>query len=100
MGSDLLILDERFAEETGAPLEGEDVRRVEGTDETGGRFVRTFTRLPGRIHPTHAPHLAQDEPEVQFQRIIHDGLVGDAFLRSFAVTFDVDAAEIVLSPGS
>jgi hypothetical protein len=98
MGSDVLILDERFADETGARIEGEGVRRVEGTDETGGQFVRTFTRLPGRIHPTGAPQLGQDEPEVQFQRIIHDGLIGDAFLRRFAVTFDVGAAELVLAP--
>jgi hypothetical protein len=33
MGSDELILDERLAEETGASLDGDGVRRVEGTDE-------------------------------------------------------------------
>ena len=99
MGSDVLILDERFAEETGASLEGGDVRRVEGTDETGGQYIRTFTRLSGRIHPTAAPQLAQDDPDVMFQRIIHDGLVGVAFLRRFAVTFDVERAELVLTPG-
>jgi Aspartyl protease len=99
MGSDVLILDERFAEETGASLEGGDVRLADGTDETGGRYVRRFTRLPGPIHPTAAPQLAQDEPEVMFQRIIHDGLVGEAFLRRFAVTFDVESAELVLAPG-
>jgi hypothetical protein len=98
MGSDVLILDERFAEETGALLEGEDVRRADGTDEMGGHYVRRFTRLSGRIHPTAAPQLAQDDPDVMFQRIIHDGLVGEAFLRRFAVTFDVESAELVLTP--
>jgi hypothetical protein len=96
MGSDALILDERFAEETGASLDGNERRRVEATDETGHAYTRTFTRLAGRIYPTAAPHLAQVDPDVMFQRIIHDGLVGDAFLRRHVVTFDVAGAAILL----
>ena len=91
MGSDALILDERFAE-----LGASDVRRVEGTDETGHRYTRLFTTLRGRVHPTAAPGLGQDEPDVMFQSIIHDGLVGDAFLRRFAVTFDVADGSLAL----
>ena len=95
MGSDELILDERFAAETGAPLDGDGVRRVAGTDETGHDYTRTFSRLSGPIHPTAAPGLAQDDPDVMFQRIIHDGLLGDAFLRRHVVTFDVAEERIV-----
>jgi len=95
MGSDELILDERFAAETDALVEGDGVRRVEGTDETGHEYTRTFTRLRGPIHPTAAPALAQDDPSVMFQRIIHDGLLGDAFLRRHVVTFDVAEERIV-----
>lgn len=94
-GSDSLILDERFAEPTGALLTGPDVRVVDGTDETGHAYRRTFTRLGGAIHPTGAPHLAQRDPEVMFQRIIHDGLVGDAFLRDYVVTYDVPGARMI-----
>src|SRR5262245_56441965 len=97
MGSDELILDERFAEEVGATLDGDGVRRVDGTDETGHAYTRTFTRLSGRIHPAGAPELAQDDPHVMFQRIIHDGLIGDAFLRRFLVTFDVAGETMVLA---
>jgi hypothetical protein len=93
MGSDELILDERFAE-----LGAGDVRQVEGTDETGYRYTRRFTTLVGRVHPTAAPELGQDDPDVMFQSIIHDGLVGDAFLRRFAVTFDVADGSLVLDP--
>jgi len=93
MGSDCLILDDRFAE-----LGDGEVRRVDGTDETGHRYTRRFTKLAGSIHPTGAPELAQDDPEVMFQSIVYDGLVGDAFLRRFAVTFDVAAGELVLAP--
>jgi hypothetical protein len=93
MGSDSLILDERFAE-----LGAGEVRRVDGTDETGNRYTRRFATLRGRIHPAGAPELGQDDPDVMFQRIIYDGLVGDAFLRRFAVTFDIPRAALALAP--
>jgi hypothetical protein len=100
MGSDVLILDERFAGEVGVDLDGDGVRRVDGVDETGNRYTRTFGRLAGAIAPPGAGQLAQDAPEVQFQRIIHDGLLGHAFLRRFAVTWDVAGARLLFaSPG-
>lgn len=92
MGSDVLILDERFAE-----LGGADVRRVDGTDETGNAYTRRFTTLPGRIHPAGAPELAQDDPAVMFQRIVYDGLLGAAFLGRFAATFDVAGEALFLA---
>jgi hypothetical protein len=98
MGSDCLILDERFAAEVGVDLDCHGVRRVEGVDETGNAYLRSFTRLDGNIHPTSAPALTMRDPDVVFQRIIHDGLVGDAFLRNFVVTWDIAAAQIVLTP--
>lgn len=92
MGSDELILDERFLE-----LADGEVRRVDGTDETGHGYTRRFARLPGSIHPTGAPQLAQADPVAMFQSIIYDGLLGDGFLRRFAVTFDVAAGTISLA---
>jgi Aspartyl protease len=97
MGSDSLILDERFAAEVGVDLNGAGLRRVDGIDETGHAYRRTFTELTGAVWPTAAPHLSQDAPAVMFQRIIHDGLVGDAFLRRFAVTFDVAGERFALA---
>ncbi len=98
MGSEALILDERLAPELGVDLSGKAVRAVEGVDETGHNFTRFFTRLDGRVYAEGAPDLAQEAPEVMFQRIIYDGLVGDAFLRRFAVTFDLPRAQLVLAP--
>lgn len=95
MGSDTLILDERFAPEVGVDLEAEEIRRVEGVDETGGSFTRSFTRLRGSIHPTGAPELVQEQPEAMFQRIVHDGLVGDSFLRRQPVTYDLPNARMI-----
>ena len=39
--------------------------------------------------------MAQTDPEVMFQRIIYDGLVGDAFLRRFTVTYDLPRERVV-----
>jgi len=97
MGSDSLVLDERFAAEVGVDLEAPDVRRVEGTDETGGAFRRTFATLDGSVQPSGAPALAQERPEAMFQRIVHDGLVGDSFLRRQAVTYDLGRSRLVFA---
>jgi hypothetical protein len=34
---------------------------------------------------------------VRFERIIHDGLLGDAFLRRFSVTFDVPGSRLIFT---
>jgi hypothetical protein len=72
-----------------------DVRRLEGSDETGHRYTRYFTRLAGVIRVSEAPAVAQADPEVMFQRIIYDGLVGDAFLRRLTVTYDVAGERVI-----
>jgi hypothetical protein len=97
MGSGALILDRRLAAGLGLRLDGPEVRRVDGEDETGGRYTRYFTKLEGDVHPTHAPAIRQSSPDVMFQRIVHDGLVGDAFLRNFVVTYDVARARMLFA---
>jgi hypothetical protein len=92
MGSDCLILDDRFRE-----LGAAEERREDGTDPLGAVFTRRFTTLPGRIHVPRAPALGQDDPPVMFQSIIYDGLVGQQFLAPFAVTFDVAASTLTLA---
>jgi hypothetical protein len=96
MGSGELILDVRLAPELGIALDDPGVRRVDGIDETGHDYTRSFTTLAGTVHPTGAPELAQDDPAVMFQRIIYDGLLGDDFLRRFVVTFDVGGGRMIL----
>ena len=91
MGSDVLILDERY----GDGLEPGDV--VEGVDETGNPYTRRFTALPGRVHAAQDAAVGQDDPRVQIQRIIYDGLVGDDFLRRFTVTFDPARERMIFS---
>jgi hypothetical protein len=95
-GSDVLNLDERLAGRAGAQLDGADAR-VDGTDETGHAYRRTFTKLAGTVHPTGAPQIAQRDPDVMFQRIVYDRLVGDAFLRRFVVTYDVANGRMIFA---
>ena len=99
MGSDSLILDERLADAVGVDLHRDGVRRVQGHDETGHAYARSFARLDGSIRATGAPVVAQPDPEVMFQRIIYDGLVGDAFLRRFTVTYDLPRERVIFGPG-
>ena len=99
MGSDSLILDERLAAVVGVDLDHDDMRRVEGRDETDNPYTRSFTRLDGTIHAAGAPSVAHPDPTVMFQRIIYDGLVGDAFLRRFTVTYDVPGERVIFGPG-
>jgi hypothetical protein len=70
---------ERLARAVGVRLDHPAVRRVEGRDETGNTYVRCFTRVDTTIHVAGEPSLAQDEPDVMFQEIVQDGLVGNAF---------------------
>lgn len=97
MGSDALVLDERLSEDVGVDLSDPTLERREGVDETGNPFVRTFAVAHGSVQPRGAPALAQPDPPVMFQSIIHDGLVGHAFLSRFpAVTWDLVGSRLIV----
>ncbi len=97
-GSDALILHRRFLGELGLGPEDPRVRRVAGTDETGHPFERFFARVNGAVRVRDAPTILQESPEVMFQEIIYDGLVGAEFLRRYAVGFDLRTPSITFSP--
>src|SRR6476659_2354586 len=97
MGSDTLILDAGHAAALGIRLDDPAVRRFEGLDETGNAYVRCFTHLDETIHVTGAPSLAQTGTDVMFQEIIYDGLIGNAFLRRFVVTYDQPGERMIFS---
>ncbi|MGH7642293.1 MAG: retropepsin-like aspartic protease [Candidatus Dormibacteria bacterium] len=88
MGSDSLILNAHLAAELNIDLTAEGVRRVDGQDETGHVYRRYFTGLAGDVCVAEASAIRQRDPDVMFQEIIYDGLLGDAFLRNFVVTYD------------
>jgi hypothetical protein len=78
------------------------VRKQEGNDETGHAFARYFTTLRGEISVAGAPAIRQAGPEVMFQRIVYDGLVGNSFLKNFTVTYDLANLRMIFArpPGS
>ena len=99
-GSDQLILHSRFMNELGVNPDRPDVRKVEGTDETGHSYTRYFAPVRGEVRMAEAPSILQRDPAVMFQKIIYDGLVGDAFLRSYDVTYDLAGARMILADPS
>lgn len=51
----------------------------------------------GEVHLAAAPETAQSEVRVQFQDIVHDGLVGTDYLERYRLTSDVPRSRLILS---
>jgi hypothetical protein len=96
-GSDTLILNETLAGDAGIDLRGRSTRQTEGTDETGRGFVRYFATLRGDVSVTGAPLIRMTGPDVMFQKIIYDGLVGNGFLRNFTTTYDLAGSRMIFA---
>ncbi|MGH3170151.1 MAG: hypothetical protein ACRDN0_30250, partial [Trebonia sp.] len=97
-GSDTLILNQPFAAENAIDLEAGTTRKLVGQDETGHEYARYYATLRGDISLTAAPAFRQRDPQVMFQKIIHEGLVGDGFLRNFVTTFDLARSRMIFAP--
>jgi hypothetical protein len=97
-GSQILILNESFMKTLGIRTDGPDIKRKDGKDETGHTFSRFFTNLQGKIHLGQSTDIGMENPEVMFQKIIYDGLVGHVFLSRFRVTYDLPNSEMIFSP--
>ncbi len=99
-GSDNLILHSRYMRELGVDPDRPGVRTIRGKDETGYEYVRSSAEVRGEFSVAAAPSVAQRDPTVVFQTIIHDGLIGDRFLRSFDVTYDLARARLIFADPS
>jgi predicted aspartyl protease len=97
-GSGALILNEKYINELGVHTASPDVKMVKGVDETGHEYVRCFTKLPLDAFLAQSRQFTQLKPNVQFQRIIYDGLVGDGFLSNFIVTYDLPHKRMIFAP--
>jgi hypothetical protein len=95
-GSPDLILDTRFMEDCGVEPDDPGVETTTGVDETGHEWTRRFVTIDGSVTLAAAPDTAQERPRVQFQDIVHDGLVGTAYLERFRFSFDVTGQRLVL----
>jgi hypothetical protein len=101
-GSNGVVLDESLAADVGIDLHHESVRTHEGTDETGHEFTRYFGTISGDISVSGASQYRMTDPEVMFQKIIYDGLVGDSFLNNFTTTYDLENKRMIFNtrPGT
>lgn len=97
-GSDSLILNQPLAAQNAIDLEADGIRKLLGQDETGHEYARYFTTLPGDISLTAAPAFLQHDPQVMFQKIIYDGLIGDEFLRNSVTTYDLAQSRMIFAP--
>lgn len=93
-GSEALILDTRFLPDCG--IDPDTVEYVSGTDQTGAPWRRHITDIAGAVALAGAPNSRQESPRVIFQEIIHDGLVGTAFLLRSALAVDVPGRRLAL----
>lgn len=97
-GSDNLILDTRFMADCGISADDEGVTTKTGIDETGYHWTRRWATASGQVYLAAAPQTAQAQPRVQFQDIIHDGLIGTDYLKRYRLHFDVTGARMILTP--
>ena len=93
-GSDSLILHKRFMTALGLSPDQKEVRTVQGKDETDHSFVRHFARMAGNIGFNGVERPAG---RVMFQEIIHEGLIGDDFLKHYTVTYDLAHSRMILA---
>jgi hypothetical protein len=94
-GSNELILNEPLMEELG--VRKNDCVKIEGKDETGNRFTRYTSKLSGAIRLSSAESIGQEEPEVIFQKIIYDGMLGYSFLKRYTVSYDIAGSRMIFN---
>src|SRR4029077_17561628 len=94
------ILDMQYLDECGVDLAHASVSTTTGVDETGHEWTRHWSTIAGKIHLKGAPETAQPEPRVQFQEIIHDGLVGTDYLERYRATLDTPGGRHPPTPRS
>ena len=96
-GSDILILNDRLMDEMGINTDDPHLKILKGVDETGEDYVRYITALHGKFAIAGAEEIFQLNPRVVFQDIVYDGLLGNDFLRSYKVTFDLKLGKVGFS---
>ncbi len=96
-GSGSLILDASYMKSFGISADDKSVKTTKGKDETGHAYVRYATSLPADFSLSAATQIKQSKPNVMFQKIIHQGLIGDSFLSNFIVTYDLPHKRMIFA---
>lgn len=96
-GSSSLILNKALMNELNIQANENESNITRGTDETGHEFTRYNSHLKGDIQIDCEGGITYKQPEVVFQDIIYDGLIGNEFLKQHKVTFDISNSRILFS---
>lgn len=96
-GSGALILDTSLMKELGIDKEGSSSKLYVGVDETGYSYKRYFSKIRGNLAINGAESVHHPDPEVVFQDIIYDGLLGNDFLKRYNVTYDLSNGKMWFS---
>jgi hypothetical protein len=96
-GSGSLILNAEYMQAFGIKETDAGVNIKTGKDETGHSYKRIFCQLPADVFLAKGADFRQAKPNVQFQNIIHQALVGDSFLRNFVVTYDLPHKRMIFA---
>ncbi|MDF1664829.1 MAG: retropepsin-like aspartic protease [Planctomycetota bacterium] len=95
LGGNILTLHEKYMSQLKVQPDSKDVRIEKRKDETGFNYTRYFTKIDGPIHPENAPSRKQEGLSVMFQKIIYDGLIGNAFMKRQTVTYDLANSRMI-----
>lgn len=100
LGGNILTLHEKYMSQLKVDPKSKEVRLEQRKDETGFDYTRYFTKIAGPIHPVKFPAIKQQGLSVMFQKIIYDGLIGNAFMKRQTVTYDLENSRIILGEPS
>jgi predicted aspartyl protease len=90
-----MILNQNLMDELKVSPVDKGVKWQTGTDETGHQYTRYYVNIKGSPHIPGTESINLENPRVQFQEIIYDGLVGQMFLNKYRVTFDLPGSAMI-----
>ena len=99
-GSGSLILNKaKYMERFGLSESASALKCVDGLDETGHKYQRYFGTLPANLSlgRKESTSYRVQQPKVQFQNIIYDGLIGDDCLSQFVVSCDLQHKRVIFN---
>ena len=96
-GTTLTIAPPAAMTELSIDQSSEDVKHVEGTNETGVPYERFYTNI-STVAAADNEKLALMDRQICFEKIVYDGVIGTDYLGSFVVSFDLPNLTMFMKP--
>ncbi len=91
-----LLLDSKLMFTLNVDATGANITETEPTDPTGARY-RSWASQMGKVEITETPTVTQEKSPVVFRKLQAEGVLGQAFLRHYTVTFDLPNSELIFA---